>query len=66
MNQKTNEELQTMAEKATAGDREALEVTLVQDIFNSSARISFSTFWVTSGTSCIFPFSMSYAGVRTG
>ncbi len=42
MNQKTNEELQTMAEKATAGDREALEVLVagVQDIvFNLSLRM---------------------------
>lgn len=42
MNQKTNEELQTMAEKATAGDREALEVLVagVQDmVFNLSLRM---------------------------
>ena len=42
MNQKTNEELQTMAENATAGDREALEVlvTGVQDmVFNLSLRM---------------------------
>ena len=42
MNQKTNEELQTMAKKATAGDREALEVLVagVQDmVFNLSLRM---------------------------
>ena len=42
MNQKTNEELQTMAEKATAGDREALEALVagVQDmVFNLSLRM---------------------------
>ena len=42
MNQKSNEELQTMAEKATAGDREALEVLVagVQDmVFNLSLRM---------------------------
>ena len=42
MNQKTNEELQTVAEKATAGDREALEALVagVQDmVFNLSLRM---------------------------
>ena len=31
-----------------------------QDIFSSSAKIEFSTFWVRSGISFVFPFSISF------